>query len=210
MKLNFAEIKEDSPLTLMLHSGNMHMRMDATLIKHMKPNIAAISLQTNVKGVLKFDAIKIEVTYITDSGSPYKWNNAKIVFYQNTYVIQVIGDGHRFNRRNTYRVEISHACQMRTPDGKKQQALLRDISLSGFSITDKKREYEFKMGDSVTIMYEDLGYNLDLFGKVVRIDVRPGYIIYGFSIVRSCRDLPSYITTKIGDRRNNLPPSYII
>ena len=210
MKYNFADIKEKSPLTLMLHSGNMHMRMDAVLVSHMKENIAVITLETNVKGVLKFEGIKIEVTYVTDNGIPYKWNNAKIVYYKNSYVIQVIGEGHRFNRRNTYRVSIGKLCQMRTPDGKKAHTMLHDISLSGFSITDKNNDYKFKMGDNATITYEDLGYNLDLFGKVVRIDVRAGYILYGFSIIRSCRDLPTYISTKQRRKRQGLPPSYVL
>ncbi len=210
MKYSFSEIKDGSPVTLMLHSGNMHMRMDANIVRLVRDDIAIIALQTTVQHVLKFENVKIEVIYITDKGIPYKWNSAKIVFFKNAYVMQVMGEGHRYNRRGTYRVGISRTCQMKTPDGREQRAIVRDLSLTGFSITDRANEYNFAMGYGVTIKFEDLGHCLDLFGKVVRIEEKDDYIIYGFSIVRSCKDLPSYIAAKQRRKRHNLPPSYVL
>lgn len=210
MKYNFADIPEGSPVVLMLHSGTMHMRMDATIVSLIREDIAIINLHTQVNSIIKFDNVRIEVTYTTLRGIPYVWKNAQIVYFKDNYIMQVKGEGHRFNRRSTFRVGISRTGRMRTPDGREQQAIIRDVSLSGFSITDRYNEYNFKMGDNITLYFEDIGHVLDLFGKVVRIDEKEHSTVYGFAIIRSCKDLSSYIATKQRRKRSNLPPSYVL
>lgn len=210
MKYNFSDIRDGSPIILILHTGSVHTKMHGNIINLIREDIATISLDTSVKQVLKFDHMDIDVIYIADDGYPFVWKKSKIVYFKNNYVLQIKGDGVRYNRRITYRVSISRSAQLRTIDDREIKVTVKDVSLNGFSVADKKNELQLSMEDGVTIYFEDLNHVIDLYGTVIRIEERDGYIIYGFIIRRSCRDLPSYITTKLGDKSNNIPPSYVI
>ena len=210
MKYVFSNIPEGSLIALMLHNGSIHMRMDASIVSFVREDIAIITLHTSVTQILKFDNIDIEVNFTTRDGIPYQWRKAKIVYFKGNYVLQVKGDGARYNRRCTYRVGVSRSAQLRTSDGREYRIIVKDVSLTGFSITDRTGDVTLFQGDSATLIYEDLGHEIDLYGSVVRIVETDNYKTYGFTITRSCRDLPSYIATKQRRKRNNLPPSYVI
>ena len=210
MKYSFSDIREGSPIILMLHNGSVHMKMMGNVISLIREDIAIITLETSVSQILKFDNIDLNVIYISEDGTPYIWKKAKVVYFRNNYVLEVKGEGTRYNRRVTYRVNISHSAQAYTADDIEYRVLVKDVSLSGFSIADKKNELHLSLEDGITIRFEDINHVIDLYGTVTRIDERDDYPIYGFMIRRSCRDLPSYITTKLGERRNNIPPSYVI
>ena len=210
MKFNFSEIRDGSPIILILHTGSVHTKMHGHIINLIREDIATISLDTSVTQVLKFDHMDIEVIYLSDDGYPFVWKKAKIVYFKNNYVLQIKGDGTRYNRRITYRVSISRSAQLRTAEDEEYKVMVKDVSLNGFSVADKKNELKLSMDDGVTIYFEDLSHVIDLYGTVARMEERDGYIIYGFVIRRSCRDLPSYITTKLGDKSSNIPPSYVI
>lgn len=210
MKFNFSNIRDGSPIILILHTGSVHTKMHANIINLIREDIATISLDTTVSQILKFDHMDIEVIYIADDGYPFVWKKSKIVYFKNNYVLQIKGDGVRYNRRITYRVSISRSAQLRTADDKEHKVTVKDVSLNGFSIADKKNELHLAMEEGVSLYFEDINHVIDLYGTVIRMEERDDYIIYGFIIRRSCRDLPSYITTKLGEKRNNLPPSYVI
>lgn len=210
MKVNFSEIRDGSPIILLLHHGTVHMKMHGNIINLIREDIATISLETSVSQVLKFDHMDIEVLYISDDGYPYVWKKSKIVYFKNNYVLQIKGEGVRYNRRLTYRVSISRSAILRTADDKEYKVTIKDVSLNGFSVADKKNELNLSLEDGASIYFEDINHVIDLYGTIMRMEQRDDYIIYGFMIRRSCRDLPSYITTKLGDKSNNLPPSYVI
>lgn len=210
MKYVFSEISEGSPIVLMLHNGSIHMKMDATIVSFVREDIAIITLHTSITQILKFDNIDIEVLYTTREGIPYQWRKAKIVYFKGNYVLQVKGEGARYNRRCTYRVGVSRSAQLRTSDGREYRIIVKDVSLTGFSITDRTGDVVLFEGDTATLIYEDLGHEIDLHGSVVRIIEKDDYKSYGFTILRSCKDLPSYIAMKQRRKRNNLPPSYVI
>ncbi len=210
MKYRFADIEDGSPIILMLHNGSVHSKLHGNIINLIRDDIATITLETSVSQVLKFDNIDIEMIYVSDTGRPYIWKKAKIVYFKNNYVIQVKGDGSRYNRRVTYRVSISRSAELRTSDDAEYNVTVKDVSLSGFSVADKKNVLNLSMEDGVSIYFEDLNHVIDLYGTVMRMEKKDDYVVYGFKIRRSCRDLPSYITTKLGDRKNALPPSYVI
>lgn len=210
MKFSFSDIREGSPIILMLHNGSVHMKMMGNVINLIREDIAIITLETSVSQVLKFDNIDLNVIYISEDGTPYIWKKAKVVYFKNNYVLEVKGEGSRYNRRVTYRVNISHCAQAYTANDTEYRVVVKDVSLSGFSIADKKNELHLSLDDGITIHFEDINHIIDLYGTVMRIEEREEYPVYGFMIRRSCRDLPSYITTKLGERRNNIPPSYVI
>ncbi len=210
MKHSFSDIKEDSPILLMLHSGSVHMKMDATVVSLIREDIAIITLQASTTQILKFDDIDIEVIFTSGEGYPYIWRKAQIAYFKGNYVLQVKGDGTRYNRRCTYRVGVSRSATLVTLDGRRHRTTARDVSLTGFSITDRIGDLKLESGIVAALMFEDLGHVIDLLGTVIRVEEHDDYTVYGFTIQRSCRDLPSYITTKQSRKRNNLPPSYVI
>lgn len=209
MKYSFSNITDGSPIILMLHNDSIHMKMNAHIINLIREDIAIISLETGLTQVLKFDHMDIEVMYITEDGHPYVWKKAKIVHFKNNYVLQIKGDGAHYNRRCSYRVNISRMATLYTED-KEYRIMVKDVSLTGFSVADKKNELSLSLESGATLYFEDINHTIDLYGELKRIEERDDYKIYGFSIRRSCRDLPSYITTKLGDRSSKLPPSYVI
>ena len=77
-----------------------------------------------------------------------------------------------------------------------QYVMLKDVSVSGFSISDRKRELKLQKGNQLTISFEDLGYRMELAGRVVRIEERDDMIVYGMTITNICNDLSAYINVK--------------
>lgn len=210
MKYEFSKIEEGSTVLLLLHNNNLHMKMEATIDKFIRTDIAIITLQTSVTQIIKFDNIDIELIYTAPDGYPYLWRKSKVVYFKGNYVLQVRGEGVRYNRRCTYRVGVLKAASLTTPDGRIHRVLAKDVSLTGFSITDRKNELMLTKGTEATLQFEDIGHEIDLTGAVIRIEERDSCTIYGFTIHRSCRDLPSYITTKQRRKRSSAPPSYVI
>ena len=184
--------------------------MQGNIINLIREDIATISLETPTSHIIKFDHVDLEFVYISEDGVPYIWKKVKIVYFKNNYVLQVKSDGTKYNRRMTYRVNISQTAELRTVDDSVYSVNVKDLSLTGLKKKKKNRELDLSKEDGVTIQFVDINHTIDLYGTVMRIDETDDSIIYGFMIRRSCRDLPSYITAKLGKRRNNIPPSYII
>lgn len=202
MRQEFSEIEAGSRILLHITNGSKNMEMGATILKHLKDNIVLIALDTNKGQILKFDNVTINVIYTNSDGIPYIWLNSTIVYYQGQYLLQVRADGgHRHNRRSSYRVGVSHYAKMRMEGHGELEVVVRDISLTGFSITDRKKELNLSSGTHALLRYEDIGYQLEVEGNVVRIEETEDYIIYGFVITRSCRDLSSYVNQKQRQKR---------
>ena len=203
MKQEFSEIEVGSRLLLSLSNGNKSMEMGATIARHLKDNIALITLDNSSGQVLKFDNVNINIIYTNAEGIPYIWVNSTIVYYQGQYLLQVKADGgRRHNRRNSFRVGVSHYAKLRISGRGEQEVVVRDVSLTGFSITDRKKDLNLTQGTHVLLRYEDIGHELELEGNVVRIEETDEFIIYGFVITKSCRDLSSYVNIKQRQKRS--------
>ena len=203
MKQEFSEIEVGSRILLNLSSGNKSMEMGATIARHLKDNIALIALDNSSGQVLKFDNVTINVIYTNAEGIPYIWMNSTVVYYQGQYLLQVKADGgRRHNRRSSFRVGVSHYAKLRITGHGEVEVVVRDVSLTGFSITDRKKELGLQQGAHVLLRYEDIGHELELEGNVVRIEETEEYVIYGFVITKSCRDLSSYVNLKQRQKRS--------
>ena len=203
MKQEFSEIEVGSRILLSLSNGNKSMEMGATIARHLKDNIALITLDNSSGQVLKFDNVNINIIYTNAEGIPYIWMNSTIVYYQGQYLLQVKADGgRRHNRRNSFRVGVSHYAKLRITGHGEVEVVVRDVSLTGFSITDRKKDLNLSQGTHVLLRYEDIGHELELEGNVVRIEETEEYIIYGFVITKSCRDLSSYVNLKQRQKRS--------
>ena len=202
MKQEFSELAPNSHILLNLTNGNKKMDMGATIIRHLKRNIAMIAFDTRPTKVLKFDNITIHVVYTNEEGVPHIWENCMIVYYQGQYLLQVRpqgGDAH--NRRTCYRVGVSHPAKLYIKGKWDMDVVVHDISLTGFGIFDEHKELHLEKGDEGHLIFEDIGYVLDLEGNLVRIAESEDSIIYGFVITRSCKDLSSYVNLKQRQRK---------
>lgn len=203
MGVKLAEIEEGSPIILHINNDDKSMEIGGVLKTHIKENIALIALDFDTTKALTFEHVQVSLSWCTDNGMPIVWNNIRIVSYKTEYVIQVSSDGVKNNRRNSFRVGVSETARLTMSKPGPAFVTVRDISLSGFSITDRKRELGLEIGDTLSISYEDFGFMIDLKGKVVRIEEHEDMIVYGLIICNMCKDLSAYLNNKQRRHRNN-------
>lgn len=200
MGFKFSEIEEQQRIILHIHTDDKQLDLEAVIQKHIKDNLAAISINFSGTQQLVFDNVQIDVEYCPDNDIPSIWHNAKIASYKGSYVMQLASDGVRNNRRNSFRVSVAKMAWFKMAGKSTQQVMVKDISLSGFSISDHTKELNLAIGDQLSISFEDWGHQIDLDGRVVRIEEREDMIIYGMAICNMCKDLSAYVNNK--QRRN--------
>ncbi len=201
MGLKLSDVEVGSKITLLISNESNSMNIDAIIKKNIKDDISIIALCLEMGRPLNFNNVKIEVEYAADEGPPFLWRTAQVIYYKSEYVLQVKNDGIRHNRRESFRVGVAVVGRMRHFGKGELPVMVRDISISGFSIADRKKELNLKVGDEVKLYFEDLGHVLDLAGRVVRTEEREDMIIYGFEIGNLCKDLSSYISVKQRHKR---------
>lgn len=196
MSIKLSEIEENTRIIFHIHHGEQQMDLGAVLKKHLEDNIALISLDYTGPQKLVFENVVIDMEYPQDDGIPLLWPNVKIVNYKNSYIMQATIDGSRNNRRNSFRLSVGRKVWFTMHGRDPQYVMLKDVSVSGFSISDRANELKLKKGNQLTVSFEDLGYRLELAGRVVRIEERDDMIVYGMSIINICNDLSAYINAK--------------
>lgn len=198
--IKLSEIEEGANITLNISNDDGDMKMDAVIKKHIQSNISLIEpLYSDVKR-LNFDNVQINVEYCQANDMPILWRSAKITTYKTGYVLQVPTDGVRHNRRAYFRVAVAHPARLHTATRSFSNIMVRDISLGGFAIADRKNELQLSVGDLLSVTLEDLGFQLGLDGRVVRTEEREDMTIYGLVICNMCKDLSAYLSIK--QRRN--------
>ncbi|MBR5598238.1 MAG: PilZ domain-containing protein [Lachnospiraceae bacterium] len=192
----FYDIKEEAPIVLSIHANEKHMDLGAVVKKHLSQNLTLISLNYNGTKRLVFDNVKIDALHCPEDAVPILWHNVKIINHKDAYLLQTNSDGTRSNRRNSYRVPIATLGWLTQIGKPPRQVMIKDVSMTGFAITDRKKELHLSAGDRVSLAFDDLIFQIKLEGKVVRIETHDQYIIYGFVILNICNDLPAYINLK--------------
>lgn len=196
MGINLSEIRENTRIIFHIHHNEQQLDLGGILKKHLEDKIALIALDYDGSQKLSFDRVTIEMECPQDDGIPLVWTNVRIVNYKNSYIMQAPVDGSRNNRRSSYRVSIAQKAWCNIKGKGSQYVMLKDISVSGFSIADRKRKLNLTKGDELTVFFEDIGYNLELAGRVVRIEERDDMIIYGMFITNICNGLSTYLNFK--------------
>ncbi len=196
MGFKFSELEEQQRIILHIHNDDKQLDLDAIIQKHIKENLAAIAINYSGSQQLVFDNVQVDVEYCPDNEVPIIWRNAKVVSYKGSYVMQLTCDGVRNNRRNSFRVSVAKLAWFKMAGRSTQQVMIKDVSLSGFSISDQKKELNLTIGDQLSISFEDWGHQIDLDGRVVRIEEREDMIIYGLAICNMCKDLSAYVNNK--------------
>lgn len=198
MGIKLCELEEGSQVTLKIREkdSDRHIEMNASIKKILKENISLISLDYDTSQTLNFTNVHIDMEYYQETDLPIVWRNVKIINYQSAYFLQCTTEGARHNRRECFRVGVSVPVNVHVADGGSKNVIVRDISLSGFAITDRKKELILGVGDKITLTLADLGFVLGLAGRVVRTEEHEDMVIYGLEICNLCKDLPAYISAK--------------
>jgi hypothetical protein len=200
--IKLSELPDGSIITVNASNKVSTLTLNATIKKILNEDLALISLPPSETGqILNFDNVHIEIEYAPEDGIPFVWKSAQIVYYRSEYVLKTVGDGMRNNRRDCFRVGVGHSARMRMQGRGETEVLVRDISISGFALSDRKKDLNLSIGDKVSVYFEDIGFILDLIGHVVRTEEREDMTIYGFEITNICKDLSTYISVK--QRRNS-------
>lgn len=201
--MKLSEIQEGSKVALRLMTKGQKLQLDAVLKKHIRENIAIITLMCDTSKRLTFDNVRVDLEYSPEGDVPLMWYSVKVVNYKDDdYAMQVFSDGTKHNRRGSFRVGVSSPAKVRNAaPGTPREVMVRDVSLTGFSVSDRKKELSLNSGDMLSIYWEDFGHILDLTGRVVRIETQEDVVIYGFEICNVCKDLSSYINKKQRQKR---------
>ena len=166
------------------------MELNAVIARNLKNNIAVLGLDYPSEKRLNFGNVLVDMQYMHEGTMPIVWKNVKIVTYKSEYIMQVSSDGERMNRRNCFRVGVHATATMRQTGHGAQSVMIRDVSLSGFAITDRGKTLGLQKGMELTVVLEDAGFHLTLVGKVVRIEEREDLNIYGLEI---CNDFQNMV-----------------
>ena len=196
MGVKISAIKENTRVVFHIQNGEQQMDLGAFLKKHLENDLAIITLDYTGSQRLSFQNVKVDMECAEDDGIPLVWTDVKIVNYKNAYILQAPVDGARNNRRGSYRVSVSKKAWFTMEDRPPQYVMIKDISISGFGIADRKRELNLKEGDQLSVILDDLNFHLELDGRVTRIEERDGTIVYGMVITNLCQNLSAYINMK--------------
>ena len=192
----FQEVKEGSPIVLSIRANEKHMDLGAVVKKHLGQNLTLISLNYGGGKRLIFNNVQIDVLYCVADSVPILWHNVKIITHKDSYLLQIVADGAKSNRRNSFRVSVATLGWMNQAGKPPKQVMIKDVSMTGFAITDRQKELKLEKGDRLMVSFDDLIFSLKLDGKLVRIEEHDNYIIYGFVILNVCNDLSAYTTEK--------------
>lgn len=193
-----SEVTEGNRFVLHISNDNNSLDLYGIVKRHLKENIALITILYNQR--LNFENVHVDMEAMGEDSIPIMWRNVKVVAYKEDYVVQAPTDGVKHNRRGCFRVPIGIVAQMRMSGNGARHVLVKDISLTGFAISDRKKELELSKGTLLSILFEDTGCVIDLTGKLVRIEEREDMTVYGFETINLCKDLSSYLSLK--QRRN--------
>lgn len=200
MSYKFQEIPVNSSIVLNIHLDEKHMELGAVIQKHLPQNLTVVTLDYAGNKRLNFENVSVDVQHQASDGVPILWHSVRILYYKNSYLLQVNTPGARSNRRNSFRVSVGVSGWINMLGKKPVQTIIKDVSMTGFAVTDRKKELHLVSGDRASVTFEDITFKIVLDGKVVRIEKHEDYVVFGFTIQNICNDLSTYISMK--QRRN--------
>lgn len=195
--MKLSELEEGCTLNIRVRANSQTLMLPAVLKKNVREDAILITLTGDTAKRYSFENVATDMEYSKEGDLPVIWHNVRVIAYKTDYLIQVFGDGTKYNRRNSFRVGVSEQAYVKTREaGLPSTVMMKDVSLTGFSVSDRKNELSMQIGDNLAVAWEDNGHHLNLAGRLVRIEEQDGYKIYGFEITNVCKDLSSYISVK--------------
>lgn len=197
MGVKLSELEEGCALSIRVRAREETMQLSATYLKLARPDAIFISLHCDTTKKISFDNVATDMEFAQDGDLPIIWHNVKVISFKSDYVVQVFADGTKYNRRNSFRVGVSMQARVTvTGSGLPPMVMIKDVSLTGFAVSDRKKEISLQTGEILSVAWEDNGHKLNLSGRLVRIEEHDDYNVFGFEIINVCKDLSSYISYK--------------
>ena len=144
MNIRFSEIEEQGFIRLRIHKGESQFALCATVKRHLTDEFTLVALDYSGEQTLVFNNVTVDVEYFPSGDVPLVWKNIKVISQKNMYVLQVNGVSMRNNRRDSFRLSVAKMALMKRPGERPKQVMVKEISLSGFSITDSKKELNLR------------------------------------------------------------------
>ena len=203
MGFKFSDLSVNDKLILQLSAANGNsntIELVAYITDVPKNNLAKIKIDYDENKILNFNNVKIDVLHYREKDTPIVWRSCQISYLNHKYNLIAFNDGVKLNRRGCFRVGVSQPVIVKRQTRKNAKAILKDVSLSGFALTDRDNELQLGKGESVTVYLAVGGFDFSLSGNCVRIDEEEDYIVYGFEMNSICKDLSTYISVKQRNR----------
>lgn len=203
--MNFSDLPEGCPLTIHIRTKDKkNLKLETTLKKYIREDALLISLDFGTDKPVSFENVFTDLEYAPEGDLPILWRKVRVFSFHSDYVVQIFEGGAKHNRRNTFRIGVSLPAKVTVAHpGLPPYVTIRDVSITGFSIADRKHEIHLDKGATVSVSWEDAGHCLNLTGKLIRIEEKDRFTIYGFETYNLCKDLSSYINTKQRLKRNS-------
>lgn len=197
MGVKLSELEEGCPITIRVRAKEETMQLSASYLKLVRSDAILIALQSDTNKKISFNNVAADMEFSQEGDLPIIWHNVKVINFKSDYVVQVFADGTKYNRRNSFRVGVSMQARVTVSgSGLPPMVMVKDVSLTGFSVSDRKKEISLQMGEILSVAWEDNGHKLNLAGRLVRIEEHDDYNIFGFETINVCKDLSSYISYK--------------
>ena len=77
--MKLSELEEGNKLSLRIMANNKKVQFNAMLKKHVRDNVAIITIISDNGKVLKFDNIRTDMEFSPAGDVPFIWYNVKVV-----------------------------------------------------------------------------------------------------------------------------------
>lgn len=153
-----------------------------------------LSFNTDVNMTINF-------VYIRKDKSPVVWKGVGVTSIHNEngtfYSVKATSEGFEMNRRGAFRlfVGVNGVCQMGI-NKKAVEVIVKDVSETGFSFVSKEN-HQLASGMPVRLVFNDMGQNYGLMGKMVRkVEIDEFKFLYGCELNGPNSNLVKYINEK--------------
>lgn len=190
-----SDIPAKEELLIKVTAGDKSLELQSNIIGHLKNNLTVVSIEGYENKKLNFDTVTVELEYSSENSVPVIFKGVSIQSYKDKYIINSPKKGTKTNRRGYFRVPVGETGFLKV-NGKMSTVIVKDISMTGFAVTDRNKELDLSKGTRVNLKFVDLAFEIVLEGELVRIEDANSHTIYGFQITNICKDLQYYIGLK--------------
>lgn len=194
--MKLSSVTPGENLIIVISKDKKQLQLEAQVVENCSDESSEIVFNGGFGKMLVFKGVDISVQYQPGDAVPIEWTTAAIKTTADKYELIAKGEGTPHNRRKCFRVGVSAEGVMTRMGKEPQNITVKDVSLSGFAITDKFDVLDLKPNDLVKVEFEEDDTKIRLEGRAVRIDRGEDKTIYGFVITSICSKLSPFIMEK--------------
>lgn len=213
------ELENGKKLILTVKIGTENVDFE-TIIRDPVPKKHAIMADVvrDKDKVVSFNgpSVHVDAYFYPGDSAPIVFRNVKIIVYKDKsenvfYVITTNSPSVIVNRREAFRLFVGRDIVVQKGFNRSaNDAILKDISSSGFSIIVDPKVVEYELFQTIHTVFNDeieelcQKYSFQLYGIIVRKEeCENGKIVYGCKLNQAVRGLEAYITLKERIRLKN-------